>query len=136
MYNKKFGSIATIVLIIAISAAARYFNHKPVSKQELIKQTVAYVKKEKQLPWEIDKVTTAIDIREEPGAIRYVYVIHDMDVELLTDQKLKEFLAPPLCENVDTRKILDKDIHLEYSYQVEKSDKTFFVVVAKEDCVK
>lgn len=105
------------------------------SKQETIRQAVAQVKSTTVLPKQVDSGTTWNDIKEEPGAIRYEYVIHNGDISQLTNETLKNYIAPTLCKNSDTRKLLDMDINMEYSYSVENLTQTFFFSVSKRDCL-
>lgn len=108
------------------------------SKQDAIKEIVQQTKEQTTFPKQINTITTWTDVLEEPGAIRYVYTLHDMDEnqeDQLSDEALKSMLALQSCKIADIKNnILDQDISIEGLYQVQNSTQTFFFSVSKADC--
>lgn len=130
--------IAFIIVFVVVRGLTQKGTNSILSssfKEALIKQTVLKVKESVALPQQIDAATTLNDILEEPSAIRYEYTLHDIDTSKLSNEMLKNSLVPALCQNKDTRNILDKDINMEYDYKVKNSAKTFFVSISKADCL-
>lgn len=104
------------------------------SKEEIIKQSIQYVKTQIPLPYKLDQLTTMVDVTAEPGAIRYHYILSGIDTNQINDALLKKGLLANICENKDTANILNRDINLEYSYSVENSTQKYFVSFTKSDC--
>lgn len=142
--NKRtvLSSVGGIVIVLTIWLAARYLGEKGTSavldtpsKQELVRETVQQLKRENTLPKDIDEVTTWTDVVEQPNAIRYVYTLQDVDESQISNESLKELIAPQLCQSLDVKdNILDQNINMEYSYQVQDSAQSYFFVVTKNDC--
>lgn len=103
-------------------------------KSQLIEQVIQEVKTQYTLPAQIDQATTWVDITAEPNALRYHYTISGINTSGISNNYLKTNLISEICENKDTRNILNQDINLEYSYSVENSSDTFFVTITKADC--
>lgn len=110
-------------------------NNASYSKEEYIKQIVEDAKKLTTLPSQIDSGTTMVDIIAEPSAIRYQYVLHDLDTSALSNEILKSTIISDLCKNKGATNILDQGVNMEYSYTVKNSQKTFFISFSKEDCL-
>ena len=104
------------------------------SKSELINQIVQVVKNQTTLPMQIDQTTKWVDITAEPSAIRYHYILSSIDTNNMTNDSLKNYLSPSICQNEDTKDLLDQDINMEYSYSVENSEEKYFVTLTKTDC--
>lgn len=110
-------------------------NNSSASKVELINQTVREIKAQLPLPYKLNQVTTIVDVTAEPGAIRYHYnVLSGVDTSKITNELLKNSLGPSLCQNKDTKNILNQNINMEYSYSVENSTQKYFVSFTKTDC--
>lgn len=109
-------------------------NEVDAEKAELIRQTVQQAKAEYVLPYKLDQVTTIVDITAEDNAIRYHYVISGGAVDMVTNEALTQNVRPSICNNPDTRAILDQDIHMEYSYSIADSSQKYFVKLTKADC--
>jgi RNA polymerase subunit RPABC4/transcription elongation factor Spt4 len=103
------------------------------SKTDLIKETVAEIKKEMTIPDQVDEVTRIIDITAEPSAIRYHYTLSGVDTSQLSNAQLKSHLQTNICQNPDTKTLLNEDINMEYSYLVDTGEK-YFVQFTKSDC--
>ena len=108
-------------------------NTNGTSKTELINQTVQAVKTQMSLPYQIDQVTTLVDVTAEPGAIRYHYVLSGVDTSKITNDLLKNSVGSGICQNKDTKNLLNQDINMEYSYSVENSAQKYFVSFTKTD---
>ena len=109
-------------------------NNGSASKVELINQAVQEVKAQLPLPYKLDQVTTMVDVTAEPGAIRYHYVLSGIDTSKITNDLLKNSLGAGICQNKDTKNLLNQDINMEYSYSVENSTQKYFVSFTKTDC--
>jgi hypothetical protein len=104
------------------------------SKVELINQAVQEVKAQIPLPYKLDQVTTMVDVTAEPGAIRYHYILSGVDTSKITNDLLKNSLGAGICQNNDTKNLLNQDINMEYSYSVENSAQKYFISFTKTDC--
>ena len=109
-------------------------NNDNYSKAELITETVREIKAEMSLPNQIDEATLLTDITAEPDAIRYHYVLSGIDTSQLSNSYLKNFLGLSICENADTKNLLNYGINMEYSYTVKGSAQKYFVAFTKNDC--
>jgi len=104
------------------------------SKADLINETVREIKAEMVLPSQLDEVTKLVDISAQPDAIRYHYVLTDVDTSSLSNAYLKNFLVSDICGNTDTKSLLvDHGINMEYSYTVNTGER-YFVTFTKADC--
>lgn len=106
------------------------------SKAELIKEIVREIKAEMVLPNQIDEVTKLVDITAEPNAIRYHYILSGIDTSELSNSYLKNYLGSNICENSDTKFLLNSGINMEYSYIVEGTTQKYFVSFTKADCLQ
>lgn len=109
-------------------------NSNSNSKADIISETVKKIKAEMSLPNQIDETTLLVDITAEPNAIRYQYVISGIDTSQLSNSYLKSFLGSSICENADTKNLLNYGINMEYSYTVKSSTQKYFVSFTKNDC--
>jgi len=130
------GTLSTLVFIAAF-VGVRYLVNQSFSPstQDLVHQAVQHVKDTTSFPSQIDSVTTATGITEEKNTIHYHYILHDVDSDQISNTALKNVLVPFLCQNSDTRVILDKGISVNYSYHVENSTQNYFVSVTQTDCI-
>ncbi len=102
-------------------------------KSNLIIETVREIKTEMSLPSQIDELTTLTDITAQPSAIRYHYVLSNIDTSQLSNSYLKNYLISDLCGNSDTKNLLDSGIDMEYSYIVDSGER-YFMSFTKTDC--
>ncbi len=109
-------------------------NNNGTSKTELINQAVQAVKAQMSLPYQIDQVTTLVDVTTEPGAIRYHYILSGVDTSKITNDLLKNSVGSGICQDTDTKNLLNQDINMEYSYSVKNSTEKYFVFLTKADC--
>lgn len=107
-----------------------------LSTEDLIKEMVKAIKTEMVLPNQLDEVTKLVDITAQPSAIRYHYMLTDVDTESLSNSYLKEFLGASVCQNSDTKKLFDQGINIEYSYIVEGVTEKYFITFNKANCLK
>ena len=105
------------------------------STQDLIKKTVKEIKAEMTLPSQLDEVTRLVDITAQPSAIRYHYILSNVDTSTISNSYLKNYLGTSICENIDTKNLLNQGINMEYSYTVEGMTQKYFVSFSKADCL-
>lgn len=142
--NKKgwiiFAIIAVILFFGAVwvdlsSSNLSIDNYSTQEKADLINETVREIKAEMALPNQIDEATTLVDITAEPSAIRYHYVLSGIDTSQLSNSYLKNYLISNICENADTKNLLDYGIDMEYSYVVQDTAEKYFVSFTKSVCL-
>lgn len=105
------------------------------SKEELVRQIVESAKSQTTLPMELDSVTTLTNITAQPDAIRYEYILHDLeDTSGLSNSAFRNLISPDLCKNKSLTDILSEDINIEYSYAVRGTSQTYFISFTKGDC--
>ena len=142
-------SIVSVIVFILAIGIGRYLTqgafspttnsntrNSTYSNTDLINQTVKEVKANITLPNHIDKATTLVDITAEPSAIRYHYVLSDVDTTNFTNDSLKNYLGTSICQNKDTKNLIDQGINVEYSYVVENTEQSYFVSFTKTDCLQ
>lgn len=105
------------------------------STAELITETVKEVKASMTLPSKLDEVTTLVDVTTEPTAIRYHYMLSSIDIDKLSNAYLKNYMGSSICENADTKNLLNQNINIEYSYVVDSGER-YFVSFTKADCLQ
>lgn len=123
-----------IIFIVTIRIDLLRLETGGYSKGELITETVKEVKTSLELPSRVDETTTLVDVTAEPSAIRYHYVISGLDVSDLKNEDFEDILAPSICQDSDTKYLLDLGINMEYSYLVQETSQKYFVSVTKTDC--
>lgn len=104
------------------------------STESLIKETVKEIKKSMALPVKFDEGTTVVDVTAEPKAIRYHYVLSNVDPSQLSNDYFKNHLISGICKNNDTKDLLNQGINMEYSYVVKGTQQTYFALITKSDC--
>lgn len=104
------------------------------SNQQLIEKTVQELKEQTQFPEHIDAITALDDVTAEPSAIHYHYTITDTDPADVSEQALQDSILPRLCSEDSTREILDRGIHMKYSYDFDGSDVDYRLEFSKADC--
>lgn len=136
--------VFSILAFIVAFVGVRYLTQEGISsvsqnsspaKQELISETVAGIRNSVTFPVQLDKVTAWTGITGTSNALHYQYTLQDIDEGQVSNLVLKNLIAPSVCENTDTRYVLDNDINMEYSYAVQSSDQTYFFTVSKYDCL-
>jgi hypothetical protein len=150
--NKKgwiiFSVVAVILLVLAVSfdMAKQETNQQTIqstvnsestsgfTKQDIIRETVRELWTEMTIPQQLDSVTKLVNISAETNAIRYHYILSGIDETKISNDLLRDHLVSGVCGNTDTKKLLDMDVNMEYSYIVENSNQKYFVSVTKTNC--
>jgi len=106
------------------------------SKQEAIAKTVEQVKEENTLPMQVDAITSWDDVTAESEAIHYHYTVTGTEAETagITEDAIEQTVLPTLCSTEETRDILDRDIGMNYSYEIESTGDTYDLAFTKADC--
>lgn len=110
-------------------------NSKNLS-QSAVEAIVKYVKNNTKFPKEVDKNTIWLDVVAEPNlVIRYEYMIHDLQLDGITSDNLKEFVLGGVCSDPQVKdQLLNKGVIAKYVYSVKGSTKTFDFNIDKSDC--
>ena len=87
-------------------------------------------------PSQLDDVTQLVDITAQTSAIRYHYILTEVNTENLSNSYLKEYLSTSICQDNDIKSFLNQGINMEFSYIVEDSTEKYFIILNKEDCSK
>lgn len=139
-----FSIVALVVFFITLALSySNIFNYTKDSeqnssislKEDYIKQLVEDAKKQTILPKQLDNETTMVNIVAEPNAIRYQYVIHNLDVSTLSNESFKSSIRVDLCKDKSAIAVMDQGINIEYSYTVINAQESFFISFSKEDCL-
>jgi len=130
-------SVVSVIVVILAIGVGRYLTQGAfsTSPRELAIQGVSEAKASMTLPSKIDEGTTLVDMTAEASSIRYHYILSGIDTSSISNTSLKDYLAPTVCKNKDTRNLLDRGVGMEYSYVVESSSESFFVSITKADCI-
>lgn len=139
-----FGVVAVVIFFVfvgidvsrqgSIDSSLQELSNTSQSKEDLVRQIVASAKSQTTLPMELDSVTTMTDIIAEPSAIRYQYMLHDVDTSNLSNSAFRNLIISDLCKNESLKSILNEGIDVEYSYAVKDSYQTYFTSFTKTDC--
>lgn len=131
--SKKAALLGALIFVVAFVAVrlifALVFNNT-VDTNKLAAET----KTKMGVPVKVDQYTTLTDITSGDKSIRYHYTISGLDTANLTNDSLKQSVASSVCANADTRKLINQNINMEYSYVVENSSTTYSFAVSKSDC--
>lgn len=141
------GIVSVVVFILAFGVI-RYLTQETLSPStnsntpnstystsELVTETVKQVKSSMTLPNKVDAATTLVDITAETNAIRYHYILSGIDTNSLSNAYLKNYLGSSICQNKDTKNLLNQGINMEYSYIVENKTQSYFIIFNKADCL-
>jgi len=139
-----FGVVAVVIFFVFVGidvsrqgtadSSLQELSNTSQSKEDLVRQIVASAKSQTTLPMELDSVTTMSDIIAEPSAIRYQYMLHDVDTSNLSNSAFRNSIISDLCKNESLKSILNEGIDVEYSYAVKDSYQTYFTSFTKTDC--
>jgi hypothetical protein len=99
-----------------------------------ITEIVKEMKKSFTLPQKIDEVTDLVNVSAENNAIRYHYILSNVDPSQLSNKILFDAIKPSICSNSDTLKLLGTGINMEYSYSVQGNNQKYFITFTKQDC--
>lgn len=131
-------SVVSVIVFILAIGVGRYLTQEATtpSATELASKGATEAKASLTLPKRLDDVTTLVDITSEQNSIHYHYILNDIDTTQISNSLLKNNLTPSVCQNADTKNLLDKGIEMDYSYNVENSSESFFVSITKADCLQ
>ena len=133
--------ISVIVFILAIGVGKYLIQgnfstgSNSQSKVEIINQAVSEAKSSITLPKQLDSATTLTDITAETNAIRYHYILANIDTNSISNESLKSYLKTSICGTEATKNLLNRDINMEYSYTVENIAQSYFISFNKADCL-
>lgn len=132
-------SIVSILVFLIAFGAVKYLMQETISPSystpDLATEAVKQAKTTITLPSKIDEVTTLINITAEQGAIRYHYILSGLDTDQLSNTQFRNYLKPSICENKETKYLLDEGVGMQYAYTVENSTQTYFISFTKSDCI-
>jgi mannitol-specific phosphotransferase system IIBC component len=134
--NRIIGAVVAIVVAVIVSFGVRmaFQAFGGDSKEDAIAENVEQAKEQYDLPQQIDEVTVLEDITAESDAIHYRYTLSGEGVESVTEELLAASVLPQLCSTAATRDILDRDIGMKYSYDVEGTGDQLEMAFSKSDC--
>jgi hypothetical protein len=104
-------------------------------KITLTNLAVQELKKSISLPQKLDEFTQLIDISAESGAVRYHYLLSNIDRSSISSNLLKVGLVAEACQDYQTKQLLNQNIRMEHSYSFEASPEAFFITITKKDCL-
>ena len=133
--------ISVVVLILAFGIGfyliqgALSLAKNNTNSEDLISNTVKQVKASITFPFKVDDVTSLVDITAEKNAVRYHNVLSGVDTNVLSNESLKKYILPVICQNKDTKNLLDLGINMEYSYTVKNMTNSYYITFSKVDCL-
>jgi len=105
------------------------------STEEKVSKAVEQIREQSDLPKQVDSVTTWTGIEAEGAAIHYDYTVSsNVDPASITEGAIRDAVGPNLCSNSETKKLLDEDVDMRYTYKFEGSPKTVDTTFTKADC--
>lgn len=105
------------------------------STEEKVSKAVEQIREQSDLPKQVDSVTTWTGIEAEGAAIHYDYTVSsNVDPASITEGAIRDAVGPNLCSNSETKKLLDEDVDMRYTYEFEGSSKTVDTTFTKADC--
>ncbi|WP_176707932.1 hypothetical protein [Curtobacterium flaccumfaciens] len=105
------------------------------STEEKVSKAVEQIREQSDLPKQVDSVTTWTGIEAEGAAIHYDYTVSsNVDPTSITEGAIRDAVGPNLCSNSETKKLLDEDVDMRYTYKFEGSSKTVDTTFTKADC--
>lgn len=129
--------IAVVGIVVAIIVAVlvrQGFNAAfGESKQDLVNEGVKQIREQSDLPKQVDSVTTWTGVSAEDGTIHYRYTVR-ADPSQLDETALHDSVLQQLCATTETKKLLDRDIAMRYSYGFDGSSKKVDMTFTKADC--
>jgi hypothetical protein len=105
------------------------------STEEKVSKAVEQIREQSGLPKQVDSVTTWTAIEAEGASIHYDYTVSsDVDPASISESVIRDAVGPNLCSNSETKKLLDEDVDMRYTYAFEGSSKTVDTTFTKADC--
>lgn len=127
--------VASIVKVGVSQLSGHLSSSDNSSKSQLIIDAVNELKTDMTLPQQLDEITTLVDVTAEANAIRYHYILSDVDTTAFTTSDLKTNLITNVCSNKQTKETINLGINMEYSYVVDATNQRYFVTISKTDCL-
>ncbi|WP_439690746.1 hypothetical protein ACRQ4C_07955 [Curtobacterium sp. SP.BCp] len=130
-------TIASVVVAAVVAFGVRYAITSAMqpSAEEQVQQGVTELKKDYDLPKQIDSVTTLTDIEARGKAIRYDYTISEsVDSSSVQQSTLRQSVVSNACTTSATKKLLDDGIGMQYHYVFASDQKTLDLAISKADC--
>ena len=130
-------TIASVVVAAVVAFGVRYAITSAMqpSAEEQVQQGVTELKKDYDLPKQIDSVTTLTDIEARGKAIRYDYTISEsVDSSAVQRSTLRQSVVSNACTTSATKKLLDDGIAMQYHYVFASDQKTLDLAISKADC--
>lgn len=135
-------SIGVVVLIVVVSFVSRFVGRQAgsaiseasVSKKDIINAGVEGVRKEVQFPYKIDETTILENVSGTDTSIKYEYKLVGVQSGSLDIQQVTKSVTDKACNDTNTRKIIDRDVNLDYNYTYDGTSDSFLITVAKKDC--
>lgn len=128
--------VIAVVVVAGASIGTRYVLEtvNAPNTPQAVARTVDQLKKQSNLPQQVDEFTVLYDVTAEGSDIHYHYTISGADTSGLTEETLSDAILPELCAQEEPRKILDLGIGVQYSYVVEETGDEYHLEFAKGDC--
>jgi len=126
--------LGTAIFSQAITISREKALQNPDNRIEYANTIVQAVKEKTVLPKKIDDSTTITDITAENNAIRYHYLLSDVDTSELSNESLKGSLISSICQSGDTNDLFEQGINIEFLYKIENSSQNYLVKFTKADC--
>jgi hypothetical protein len=127
-------AFGTVVFIQALPIAREKAMQNPDLRTEYINNVVEVAKTKMSFPSKINDSTLFTDITAEKNAVRYHYLMSDVDTSNLSSESLKNSLIQSICQSESTKSIFDKNIDIEFLYSVKDSTQSYLVNFTKSDC--
>lgn len=127
--------LGTAILSQGVTISREKALQNPENQITYINNVVIMAKENMPLPNRIDDSTTITDITAENNAIRYHYLLSNIETSELSDESLKESLFSSICQNESTNNLFEQGINLEFLYTIENSPQTYLIKFTKSDCL-
>lgn len=122
--------VAIVVAVLVRQGFSAAFGE---SKQDLVNEGVKQIRQQTDLPKQVDSVTTWTGVSAEDGTIHYRYTVQ-ADPSQLDETALHDSVLRQLCSTTETKKLLDRDVAMRYSYGFDGSSKQVDMTFTKDDC--
>lgn len=137
--NKFWAILARIIIVFNLIAIVNdlYLNYvNPQDPKELIAEQLRLVNR--SLPRMVDNDTRLDRISIFDNRILYNFTLIHVDAWKIDINRLEGALTPVVklgvCENKDTKKILDNDMELVYAYYDKANNPVVTIAVNNQDC--
>lgn len=131
-----FALATLLILFITLGIDSIIQEGKNYSNTEIVKEIVKEIESKVELPYQLNEETILTEIKPEEDAIHFYYTLSRLDIRTFSYDYLKNYLTFSVCDDDNTRILLNKGINFKYSYTVEGTNQNYFVTVTKLDCLK